>query len=92
MKHPPLSAYLIVFAILMGLLVLTVAFAYVDLGPMNLVIMLTIAVVKAVLVLLYFMHVRYGAHLTWAFAAGGFAWLAIMLVLTLSDYFTRGWL
>ena len=51
---------------------------------------LTIAVVKMLLVILFFMHVRYSSRLTWIFVAAGFIWLLIMLDLTLSDYLTRG--
>jgi cytochrome c oxidase subunit 4 len=58
---------------------------------LNNVIALTIAVVKAVLVMLYFMHVRYSTRLTWLWAAAGFFWLVIMFILTLGDYFTRHW-
>jgi cytochrome c oxidase subunit 4 len=63
-----------------------------DLGRMNAVVALTIAVIKATLVVLYFMHVRYSSKLTWVFVGAGFFWLAIMVALTLSDYMTRGWL
>ena len=78
--------------VMMSLALTGVGVAYFDLGPFNMVVMISIAVVKAVLVVLYFMHVRYGTHLTWVFAGAGFVWLAIMLVLTMQDYFTRGWL
>jgi cytochrome c oxidase subunit 4 len=57
---------------------------------MNNVVMLGIAVTKATLVVLYFMHVRYGPRLVWIVAGGGFAWLAILVALTLGDYLTRG--
>ena len=55
-------------------------------------IALGIAVIKATLVILYFMHVRYSDRLTWVVVGGGFLWLAVLLVLTLSDYFARSWL
>jgi cytochrome c oxidase subunit 4 len=83
------------FAIFIALVVLTVAtwsVAKMDLGRMNAVVALTIAVIKATLVVLYFMHVRYSSKLTWVFVGAGFFWLAIMVALTLSDYMTRGWL
>jgi len=57
---------------------------------LNIVAALTIAVVKMLLVILFFMHVRYSSRLTWIFVAAGFIWLLIMLDLTLSDYLTRG--
>jgi cytochrome c oxidase subunit IV len=88
----PLSVYFKVFAALMVLLVLTLAAAAVDLGPLNLPIAMTIAIIKAVLIILYFMHVRYSSQLVWVFAGSAFVWLVIMFVLTMADYGTRGWL
>lgn len=84
--------YLVVFAILMVLLALTVAAAYLDLGIWSVVLAVTIASIKALLVILYFMHVRYSTRLIWLFVGLGFAWLGIMIVLTVSDYVSRGWL
>jgi len=52
---------------------------------------LAIAVFKATLVVLFFMHVKYSTRLTWAVVAGGIFWLGILLVLTMGDYLTRGW-
>jgi cytochrome c oxidase subunit IV len=83
--------YLTIFALLMVLTAVTTAIAYIDLGPLNPVIALSIAIFKATLVVLYFMHVRYGTRLVWVAAAAGFFWLHILLV-TLVDYLTRGWL
>ena len=51
-----------------------------------------IASVKALLVVLYFMHVKYASKLTWLFVASGFFWLIIMLVITMNDYSSRGWM
>jgi cytochrome c oxidase subunit 4 len=84
--------YFTIFAALVVLTVVTWSIAKLDLGKMNAVVALTIAVVKATLVVLYFMHVRYGSRLTWVFVGAGFFWLAIMVALTLSDFMTRGWL
>jgi cytochrome c oxidase subunit 4 len=50
---------------------------------------MTIATCKALLVLLYFMHVRYSPRLTWVVAGAGFFWFLILIVFTLSDYITR---
>ena len=86
------SVYFAVFAALIILALATTGLAYLDLGRANTVLAMTIAVTKAVLVVLYFMHVRYGTRLTWVFAGAGFCWLAIMLGLTLSDYLSRGWI
>lgn len=86
----PLRVYFAVFAALIVFTFVTVWVAFIDLGVMNNVIMLTIACTKALLVILYFMHVRYSPRLTWVFVAAGFFWLLILLVFTLSDYMTRG--
>jgi cytochrome c oxidase subunit 4 len=81
--------YLVIFALLMILTGVTTAVAFVDLGVMNVVIMLLIAFTKATVVILYFMHVRFSSPLTKCFAAAGFAWLSILIGLTLSDVLTR---
>lgn len=81
-----------VFAILMILLVATVAVAQIDLGSMNLFMALIIAAIKAALIILYFMHVRFASPLTGFLSIAAFIWLGIMLSLTANDYVTRGWL
>jgi cytochrome c oxidase subunit 4 len=86
----PRKVYIGVFAALLALLALTVAVALVDLGPLNTAAALLIALVKAVLVILFFMHVRYSERLIWIAAIAAFVWLGILLVLTMSDYRTRG--
>ena len=88
----PVKTYYLVFTLLMVLLALTVGVAYVHLGTFNAVAALTIAVVKALFIILYFMHVRYSSRLTWIFVGAGFFWLAMLITLTLSDYLSRGWL
>ncbi len=88
----PVKIYLAIFAILIVLTGVTVWVAFAELGLMNIVVALTIAVFKATLVILYFMHVRYGSRLTWVFVGAGFFWLAILIVFTLSDVLTRDWL
>jgi len=85
----PTRIYLTVFVALMALLGLTLAVAYVDLGEFNLAAAMTIAVAKAALIVTFFMHLRHGRKLTWVFAGAGFFWLAIMLVLVMTDYATR---
>jgi cytochrome c oxidase subunit 4 len=75
----------------MVLTAVTVAVAFLDLRFMNTVVALTIAVTKATLVVLFFMHLKYSTRLTWVVAGSGFVWLAIMFALTLSDYVSRGW-
>jgi cytochrome c oxidase subunit 4 len=88
----PKSTYYLIFLALMVGTALTWWVAYIDLGPMNNVIMLTIAVTKATLVVLFFMHVKYSNKLTWTVIVGSVFWLAIMLVMTMNDYFTRDWM
>jgi cytochrome c oxidase subunit 4 len=83
--------YYAVFAALLVGTGVTVAVAFVDLGALNNVLMLGIAMTKALLVILFFMHVRWSTRLTWVVAASGFVWLLILFGLTMSDYFTRGW-
>ncbi len=84
--------YFIVFAILLVLLVFTVAVAYLDLGGWSIVLAMAIATTKALLVILYFMHVRYSSRLIWLFVGLGFVFLALLVALTLTDYLSRGWL
>jgi cytochrome c oxidase subunit IV len=88
----PVRTYLTVFATLMALLVATVAGSFLPLGPLHLPVALLIAAAKAVLIILYFMHVRYSNRLTWVFSSAAFVWLVILLVFSLSDFFSRGWL
>jgi cytochrome c oxidase subunit 4 len=88
-----LKVYYGVFAALLVLTLTTTGVAYVDLGGVwNVAVALTIAFIKALLVALFFMHLRYSSRLTWLFAGAGIFWLATLLDLTLSDYFTRGWI
>ena len=87
---PKSTYYLIFLALLVGT-GLTWWIATIDLGMMNNVIMLTIAVTKATLVVLFFMHVKYGSKLTWLVLGGSVFFLLILLLLTLNDYLTRGW-
>jgi cytochrome c oxidase subunit 4 len=92
----PARTNYIIFGALMALLVVTVAVAYIPLPyqyrSLHLVSAMTIATIKAVLIVLYFMHVRYSNRLTWLFASAAFFWLGILLVICLSDYSTRNWL
>jgi cytochrome c oxidase subunit 4 len=75
----------------MLLLALTWMIGYINLGMFNLIIALTIAIIKALLVALFFMHIKGSSRLLHLAMAVGLIWLAIMLSLTLTDYFTRGW-
>jgi cytochrome c oxidase subunit IV len=88
----PKSLYYAVFAALIVGTLLTYAAARVDMGALNNVVMLTIAVTKALLVILFFMHVRWGSRLTWVVVASGFFWLLILFSETMVDFLTRGWI
>jgi cytochrome c oxidase subunit IV len=93
----PKKIYFMVFASLLVLTALTTLAAYVDLDsllgtklvPLNTLVALVIAVCKASLVVLFFMHVKYSSQLTKLAAAAGIFWLAILITLTMSDYMTR---
>lgn len=85
------KTYLLVFAALMVLTATTVWVAFIDWGALNTIIALVIAVTKAILVILIFMHVRDSSQLTRIVISGGVFWLLLLIVLTLSDYLTRSW-
>ena len=87
--HPTPGLYVVIISILFALTFATYAIAFVDLGIWNPVVALTIAVIKAVLVILFFMHVRYSSRLTKVTVGAGFFWLLIMITLSLSDYLSR---
>ncbi len=84
--------YYAIFAALMILTAATVAVAFRDLGLMNTWVAMTIAVAKATLVVLYFMHVRWSGRLIPILLGVGVLWLAILIALTMSDYASRGWM
>jgi cytochrome c oxidase subunit 4 len=87
----PVKAYILVFAGLLVLTGITTAAAFVDLGAWNVAVALAVAVVKALLVALYFMHLRHSNRLTLVFVTAGVLWVGHMLAFTFSDYLTRGW-
>ena len=88
--HVSIRTYALVFLALLVLTGLTTAIAFLDLGgSINTMVALAIAVCKALLVILYFMHVRYNDKLTWVFAAAGFFWLLILIGGTMDDVITR---
>lgn len=84
--------YFAIFGALMVLTALTVFAATVDLGPLNIVVALAIAGTKALLVIMYFMHLRFSKPLTQIVVAGGLLWLVIMVSGIITDYVSRGWL
>jgi cytochrome c oxidase subunit IV len=81
---------IILFALLIGTAV-TVWASYVDMGFMNPVIALAIACTKATLVVLFFMHVKYGTKLTKLTVGAGVFTFLVLIGMTLADYFTRAW-
>jgi cytochrome c oxidase subunit 4 len=85
-----IRAYLLVFGALLVLLIATVGADLVNLGIMNTIIAFGIAGLKAALVAIFFMHLKFSSRLIWVFAGAGVFWLAIMVTLTLNDYLTRG--
>jgi cytochrome c oxidase subunit 4 len=87
----PLWIYIVIFLALALGTVLTVAASRYDLGVWNTPIALIIATIKAVLVILFFMHVIHSTRLTWVVIIGSFLWLGVLFVLTFADYLTRGW-
>lgn len=88
----PLRVYFSVFVAILALSGLSVLVTAFNLGVWNTFIPVTVAIVQAVLGILFFMHVRYSERLIWIVAASGFLWLLIMFAFTLSDTLTRGWI
>jgi cytochrome c oxidase subunit IV len=88
----PLSTYLSIFTALMVLSAITVGAAFVNLGAFNPVVALAIAGIKATLVILFFMHVKYSSRLTKLTVVLSLFFVAILFAETLMDYATRGWL
>lgn len=92
----PKNTYFKVFGVLMVLLLLTVVAYKVNLDEhlgmpgANLALAMTIAIAKATVIVLFFMHVKYSSRLVWVFAGSSFLWLVIMIGMTASDYMTRG--
>ena len=81
--------YFRIYWILMWLLALTVAASWIEHGEIAIIVAISIAVTKAILIVLFFMHLRYSTPMVRVFAAAGFVWLAFLLMLTASDYLTR---
>jgi len=87
----PVRTYLGIFLALLALTALTTAVAFYDLGRWNTVVALAIAVTKMLLVVLFFMHLKYSSGLTRLILVAGFFWFAILVAFTLSDELTRNW-
>jgi cytochrome c oxidase subunit 4 len=85
--------YAWIFGALLVLTLSTAGVAFIDLGGnLNTIVALTIAIIKASLVILFFMHVRYSSRLTWVFVGAGFFWLLILLTLSMTDPLALVWL
>ena len=81
--------YLLILTALLAGTTATVAVAQIDLGPFNIVVALTIAVIKATLVVLFFMHMKYSHRLNWIFFAAAVIWLILLISMTLVDVIAR---
>jgi cytochrome c oxidase subunit IV len=88
----PKKIYFLIFAALLVGTAVTVQAAFIDLGPLNTLVALAIAVIKATLVVLFFMHVKYASTITKLVVVSSIVWLGFLFFITLSDYLTRGWL
>ena len=84
--------YALIFAILMLLTLATTVIGMIDLRRLNVVVALVIATIKALLVVLFFMHIYWSSKLNKLVVVSGVVWLALLLWLTLTDIFSRGWL
>ena len=87
----PARVYILNGVALLGLLALTIAASFLNLGVLNSIVAASISVVSTALILLFYMHVRRSKPLLWVFVGAGFFWLGIMFVLAFSDFLTRGW-
>ena len=89
--HPTIKTFVTVWAALLLLTALTVFVSTLELGPFNAIVALTIATIKALLVLLFFMELRYSTALTKVAVVAAVFFFFLLAGLTLSDYLTRGW-
>jgi cytochrome c oxidase subunit 4 len=91
MKHHVASIQfsLVIFGVLLALLLATIAAAYVPLGPLHFAVAMGISIAKAVLIALYFMHLKFSHRFMTVVFAASLLWLGIMIALTLSDTLTR---
>jgi len=85
------AVYGIIFATLLIFTAITVGASYLELGPFNVVVALAIACIKAVLVILFFMHVKYSSRLTKLTVAAGFFTFFVLITMAMTDYISRAW-
>jgi cytochrome c oxidase subunit 4 len=88
----PKRVYALVFLALIVLTWVTALVSRIDLGRWNIFVALAIAIIKASLVVLFFMHVKYSTRLTKFIVACGFFWLMLLLFITMADLWTRSWM
>jgi cytochrome c oxidase subunit 4 len=88
----PIRMYVTVFVALLVGTAITVSVAFLNLGPLNNVVALGIAGIKATIVILFFMHAKYSTRLVKLVIVSGFFWLVILIAFTLADFESRGWL
>ncbi len=83
------KTYIIVWLALMVMTVVTVYISYINFGVLNIVIALVVASIKASIVALYFMHLKFEDSITWVFALFPLSLLALLIAMTMTDTFTR---
>ncbi len=83
------KTYIIVWAVLMVMTAVTVYVSYINFGILNIVIALVVATIKASIVALYFMHLKFEDSITWVFALFPLSLLALLIGMTITDTFTR---
>ncbi len=88
----PIRTCFAVYVMLIAFTAVTVGAAFLDLKFLSTPVALSIASVKALLVMLYFMELRHSPKLTWIIIGNGIFWLLVMIMLTMSDFISRGWL
>jgi cytochrome c oxidase subunit 4 len=86
------KTYAVILLALFLLTGITVSVAFVNIGPFNDLVAMSVACTKTLLVVLFFMHLRYSSKLTQLVAGAAFLWFAIMIVLLLSDFWSRNWI
>ncbi|MBB6146456.1 cytochrome c oxidase subunit 4 [Silvibacterium bohemicum] len=85
------TVYAVIFGLLLLCTALTVGASYLEMGIFNPIVALGIAVFKAVIVVLFFMHVKYSSKLTKLTVAAGFFTFIVLITMTLTDYLSRAW-
>lgn len=88
----PVKTYVLVFLTLILMTWVTAYVSTIDMGRLNVFVALSIAIFKASLVILFFMHVKYGSRLTKFIVLAGLYWLILLLFIAMVDLWTRGWM